>query len=83
MQLVTARVLKATCSDRFRNSTVQWASDEARETAKQWVEDRSCPAWRNGWLMVDGTLVPLFQRPAFFGNTWFDRKSNYSMNVQV
>jgi hypothetical protein len=33
--------------------------------------------------MVDGTLVPLFMRPGFFGNTWFDRKSNYSMNVQV
>jgi hypothetical protein len=33
--------------------------------------------------MVEGTLVPLFQRPAFFGNTWFDCKSNYSLNVQV
>lgn len=33
--------------------------------------------------MVDGTLVPLFMRPGFFGNTWFDRKSNYSLNVQV
>lgn len=83
MQLVTARVIQATCSQQFRNSTVQWASEEAKEIAKQWVEDNSCPAWRDGWLMVDGTLVPLFQRPAFFGNTWFDRKSNYSMNVQV
>jgi hypothetical protein len=43
----------------------------------------SCPAWRNGWLMVDGTLVPLFRRPSWFGNIWFDRKSNYSLNVQV
>jgi len=33
--------------------------------------------------MVDGTLVPLYCRPGFFGNTWFDRKSNYSMNVSV
>jgi hypothetical protein len=29
------------------------------------------------------TLVPLFMHPAFFGNTWFDQKSNYSLNVQI
>jgi len=51
--------------------------------AKDWVEKQSCPAWRNGWLMVDGTLVPLFRRPGYFGNVFFDRKSNYSLNVQV
>jgi len=33
--------------------------------------------------MVNGTLVPLFMHPGFLGNTWFDWKSNYSMNVQV
>jgi hypothetical protein len=33
--------------------------------------------------MVDGTLIPLFQQPVFFGNVWFDRKSNYSLNLQV
>ncbi|CAA7257434.1 unnamed protein product [Cyclocybe aegerita] len=64
--------------------TVQlWASPQAKEAAKQWVEKASCPAWRDGWLMVDGTLVPLFCQPAFFGNVWFDSKSNYSMNVQL
>jgi hypothetical protein len=83
VRLCTSRVMKACCSARFRDAAVQWSGPEAKEAAKQWVEDASCPAWRNGWLMVDGTLVPLFQRPAFFGNTWFDRKSNYSLNVQV
>jgi hypothetical protein len=83
VHLVTSRVLKALCSEQFWRSALQWSSDEAKEAAKAWVEDHSCPAWRDGWLMVDGTLVPLFMRPAFFGNTWFDRKSNYSMNVQV
>ncbi|KAG2350051.1 hypothetical protein BDR05DRAFT_833981, partial [Suillus weaverae] len=53
------------------------------EQAKEWVEEASCPAWQHGWLMVDGTLVPLYQHPGFYGNTWFDRKSNYSMNVQL
>ncbi|KAL3695679.1 hypothetical protein R1sor_009755 [Riccia sorocarpa] len=33
--------------------------------------------------LVDGTLVKLFQRPRDDGETYFDRKSNYSMNVQV
>lgn len=83
VHLVTTRILKATCSQRFRSASVQWASPEARAAAKEWVESMSCPAWRNGWLMVDGTLVPLFRRPSWFGNIWFDRKSNYSLNVQV
>lgn len=79
----TTRVMLALNSEAFRNSTVQWSNQEAKEKAKEWVGDRSCPAWRDGWCMVDGTLVPLYQRPAFFGNTWFDRKHNYSMTVQV
>jgi hypothetical protein len=83
VHLVTTRVMKATCTPRFRAASVQWASGMVKEEAKQWVEGVSCPAWRNGWLMVDGTLVPLFRRPGHFGNVWFDRKSNYSMNVQV
>jgi hypothetical protein len=83
VKLVTARVLKACCSEKFRSASVQWVNAATKETAKVWVEKASCPEWRNGWFMVDGTLVPLFRRPAFFGNTWFDRKSNYSMNVQV
>jgi hypothetical protein len=83
VSLFTSRVMAATCSDRFRHSALRWPNEEAKKAAKNWVENASCPAWRNGWLMVDGTLVPLFMRPPFFGNTWFDRKSNYSLNVQV
>ncbi|KAL3677949.1 hypothetical protein R1sor_020905 [Riccia sorocarpa] len=33
--------------------------------------------------LVDGTLVKLSQRPRDDGETYFDRKSNYSMNVQI
>lgn len=83
VDLVTRRVMTACCSDAFRNSAVRWGDHAAVEAAKQWVEEQSCPSWRDGWLMVDGTLVPLFQRPGLFGNVWFDRKSNYSLNVQV
>jgi hypothetical protein len=80
---VTKRVMAATCRERFRRTVMRWPDADAKEAAKTWVEEVSCPAWRDGWLMVDGTLVPLFGRPSFYGNTWFDRKHNYSMNVQV
>ncbi|KAL3685319.1 hypothetical protein R1sor_003341 [Riccia sorocarpa] len=33
--------------------------------------------------LVDGTLVKLSQRPRDDGETYFDQKSNYSLNVQV
>lgn len=84
VHLATARVIKACCSEHFRSSSLQWPDDAEKEHAKEWVEEASgCPAWRDGWLMVDGTLVPLFRRPGWFGNVWYDRKSNYSLNVQV
>ena len=81
--LVSKQVIKALNSEQFRRSSVRWSSEGAKATAKASVEEASCPAWRDGWLMVDGTLAPLFMRPGFFSNTWFDWKSNYSMNVQV
>ncbi|KIJ35719.1 hypothetical protein M422DRAFT_261901 [Sphaerobolus stellatus SS14] len=54
-----------------------------KEKAMMWVEAHSCPAWHKGWCMVDRTLVPLPSWPAHFGNTWYDRKRNYSLNVQL
>jgi hypothetical protein len=83
VRLVTRRVMQACCDEGFRRSSLCWPDDAARERAKAWVAENSCDAWRNGWLMVDGSLVPLYARPAFYGNVFFDRKSNYSMNVQV
>ena len=80
---VTIRVMSALCDPRFRAAVMPWPNRADIERAKARVEGNSCPAWRDGWCMVDGTLVPLFQRPHHFGNTFFDRKSNYSMNVQV
>lgn len=54
-----------------------------KEAAKQWTEEQSCHAWRNGYCMVDGTVVPLAAKPGFHGEAYFDRKSHYSLNVQV
>ncbi|KAF8886891.1 hypothetical protein CPB84DRAFT_1749869 [Gymnopilus junonius] len=61
----------------------EWPSEAEIEEAKEWVEANSCPSWCEGWLMVDGTLIPMFQRPHHFGSAYFDHKSNYSENVQI
>ncbi|KAG5649613.1 hypothetical protein H0H81_002852 [Sphagnurus paluster] len=80
---ITVRVMTAICDPRFQAMTMPWSTPAEIERAKAWVEGNSCAAWRDGWLMVDGTFVPLFQQPHHFGNTYFDQKSNYSMNVQL
>jgi hypothetical protein len=67
----------------LHDSAIRWPSEDEKERSKQWVEAASCHAWRGGYCMVDGTLVVLFQKPGFHGEAYFDRKSNYSLNVQV
>jgi hypothetical protein len=68
----------------LHDDVIHWPSLAEKDEAKEWVEDTSgCPEWRDGFCMVDGTLVPLFEKPGYHGETYFDRKSNYSMNVQV
>ncbi|KAF7291261.1 DDE Tnp4 domain-containing protein [Mycena indigotica] len=62
---------------------IRWPSAAEKEAAKEWVEAASCAAWRDGWLLVDGTLVPLSDKPGFHGEAYFDRKSNYSLNIQL
>ncbi|KAJ3754242.1 hypothetical protein EV360DRAFT_51991 [Lentinula raphanica] len=77
----TRRVMVAFLS--LHDQVMRWPSARMKEEAKEWVEAATCAAWRDGWLLVDGTLVPLAEKPAFHGEAYFDRKSNYSLNVQV
>jgi hypothetical protein len=67
----------------LHDSAVCWPSEDEKEESKQWVEGVSCYAWRDGYCMVDGTPVVLFQKPGYHGEAYFDRKSNYSLNLQV
>ncbi|TRM55209.1 hypothetical protein BD626DRAFT_393357 [Schizophyllum amplum] len=67
----------------FMQDAVRLPTEDEKEDAKQWVEENSCRAWRGGWCFVDGTLVPLARRPAWYGESYFDRKSRYSLNIQV
>ncbi|KZT20121.1 hypothetical protein NEOLEDRAFT_1076361 [Neolentinus lepideus HHB14362 ss-1] len=81
--LVTRRVMTAILRPDFMGEAVHYPTPEEKEAAKHWVESHSCRAWRDGWCLVDGTLVPLFERPYWFRESYFDRKSNYSLNVQI
>lgn len=81
--LVTRRVLSAILRPDFMDEAVSLPTEEEKELAKQWIEDHSCKEWRGGWCMVDGTLIPLYDRPFWYGESYFDRKCNYSLNFQV
>ena len=81
--LVTKRVMVAILCPSFIKEAVRFPTPEEKEEAKSWVEEHSCKAWRNGWCLVDGTLIPLFDRPHWYGESYFDRKCNYSLNIQV
>ena len=56
---------------------------EEKKLAKAWIESMSCPAWRNGFLCVDGTTFNLFQKPGYHGEGFYDCKSCYSLSNQV
>ncbi|KAJ3501485.1 hypothetical protein NLJ89_g9317 [Agrocybe chaxingu] len=81
--LVTRRVMTAILHRDFMDEAVPWPTPEEKERAKEWVENHSCEGWRDGWCMVDGTLVPLYDRPFWYGESYFDRKCNYSLNIQI
>ncbi|TFK61840.1 hypothetical protein BDN72DRAFT_933980 [Pluteus cervinus] len=81
--LVTRRVMTAILRPEFMKKAVRMPTPEEKEDAKRWVQQHSCRAWRNGWSFVDGTLVPLSNRPAWFGESYYDRKNHYSLNFQV
>ena len=84
VDLITRRVITAVQESDLRGRHIRWPDIQEREEAKQWVENQTgVPAWRHGWCMVDGTTIPLYQKPAWYGDTFYDRKQRYSMNVQL
>ena len=56
---------------------------EEKESAKAWVGNQVCSEWRDGYLMVDGTKIPLFQHPGLHVDAWFDKNWSYSLDCQV
>ncbi|KAK9357876.1 hypothetical protein V1504DRAFT_436318 [Lipomyces starkeyi] len=53
----TNRVLNAIFSSGLREAAMRWPTGEEREVYKAWVEDRTCPEWRNGWCFIDGAAL--------------------------
>ncbi|KIK96222.1 hypothetical protein PAXRUDRAFT_138979, partial [Paxillus rubicundulus Ve08.2h10] len=51
--------------------------------ARVYMQNCSCPEWGNGILAADGSPFCLFAKPAMHGETFFDHKSNYSLNCQA
>jgi hypothetical protein len=83
VSLITRQVMTVILRPTFLQDAVRMPTTAEKENVKKWVEEHSCEAWRGGWCMVDSTLVPLAYRPYWFGESYFDRKCNYSLNVQV
>jgi hypothetical protein len=83
VMLCTQRVMVAILQPSFMQEAVRFPTVDEKNKAKAWVAAHSCRAWRHGWCMVDGTLIPLAERPHWFGESYFDRKCNYSLNIQV
>jgi len=77
----TNRVMVALLA--LHDELIRLPTSEEKEVVKEWVAKKVCPEWRDGYLVVDGTKFPLFQRPGLHGNAWFDKSRNYSLDCQV
>jgi hypothetical protein len=72
----------------LHDDAISWNPQDPRcihekARAKEWVESRAGPEWRDGYLTGDGSCFPLFQKPGLHGESFYDRKCNYSLNCQV
>ena len=81
-------VVKATCHVisavlSLHDQVIRWPSMDKKQEVSDWVESASCSAWRAGYCMVDGTLIPLFRKPGHYGEQFYDWKSNYLLSLTV
>lgn len=63
---------------------IRWPTVDSEdcETAKNWVEDTGVPAeWREVWCLIDWLTIPLFKKPHYYRDAFFDRKNRY-INAQ-
>lgn len=83
VNLVCQHVMVAVLHSDFIDKAVWLPTEMEKEVAKKWVEEHSCRGWHDGWCLVDGTLIPLYEHPHWYGESYFDRKCNYSLNLQI
>ena len=65
------------------DQAVMMSPKEEKERAKEYVESMTCPEWRNGFLLTDGTKFALSQKPGLHDEAWFNKNKNYSINCQI
>lgn len=60
-------------------------TDAEKEAEKQWIDNRIgfVGLWREGFVMYDGTIIPLSGKPALHGDAYYTRKGNYGLNAQA
>lgn len=68
---------------RMHDDVVLLPTAEEKERAKEYVEWATCPEWRDGFLLADGTKFPFFQKPGLHGEAWFDKNKDYSSDAQI
>ncbi|KIK22955.1 hypothetical protein PISMIDRAFT_101396 [Pisolithus microcarpus 441] len=51
--------------------------------AQAFTESWTCHAWRNGTFAADGSTINLYEWLGMFKDSFYDRKSRFSLNCQV
>ncbi|OCH89895.1 hypothetical protein OBBRIDRAFT_879603 [Obba rivulosa] len=63
---------------------VTWPTAAQIESARSMAVTRSgCEAWSGGYLAVDGMAIKLYQKPVLFGESWFNKSSDYAIALQI
>ncbi|KAL7268896.1 hypothetical protein RUND412_008462 [Rhizina undulata] len=83
IELITKRVMIAVLESNLQAEYIYWPSLTERKDHKARVEEISIPEWRDGWAMVDSILIPIYSKLHYFRDRFFNRKKNYSMNLQI
>ncbi|KAL1671979.1 hypothetical protein EV122DRAFT_225588, partial [Schizophyllum commune] len=77
----TKRCLIALVS--LHDQAVHLPTADDKEAAKEYIEKETCPEWRNGYLLADGTKIPVFCKPGLHGEAWYDKNKDYSLDAQI
>ncbi|OCH88217.1 hypothetical protein OBBRIDRAFT_734867, partial [Obba rivulosa] len=68
----------------LHDDAISKPTEPQRNSVKLFTHTRSsCGAWRNGFLAVDGTLIKLYQKPGLYGESFYNKNSDYAIAFQV
>ncbi|SOV07456.1 uncharacterized protein UDID_18911 [Ustilago sp. UG-2017a] len=68
----------------LNNDIMQFASEGERQHAAAWVHNTTgVEEWGKGWLVVDGTHIPLAWKPGVLSREHFCYKGFHSINVAL